>query len=379
VGDGGNASIFVTANDFERIIDTASGGTVDFNLTSVRGATSATLPTAAAKAFSNAELNLQIALPEGTITFGQTALTNICQNTSSDNLTITMKTAEPESLTQAQWVAVGSNPVFELAVFDGTRNISDFGGNVEVRLPYTLRPGENPYTVVVYYVNAAGDLRVMKDAHYDAGIGQVIFTTRHFSKFMITSNPVWFNDIYGHWANVPITQSGARGLAIGYLDGLFMPNASITKAEFIQMLYDVLDLRFTNTAGAAVYNDVTSDMWFYTAIGAARNAGLLSGIVYGDGSFKPNEPITRLEMADVLSKIALNFRVRPVNDFRAVSFTDFNAIFPGSVRAVELAVNVGFLNENGMGDGSFRPGGFTTRAQAATIQIMVLRALYRLD
>ena len=142
------------------------------------------------------------------------------------------------------------------------------------------------------------------------------------------------------------------------------------------MLCNALGMNTVLFDGPPVYSDVTYDKWYYSAVTAARRLGLLNGIIF-DNMFKPNDPITRLEAADVLSKLAVSRRITPINNFRASYFSDFDEIYPSSMRAVELAVNAGFLNENGMGNGKFEPFGFITRAQVATIQITTVQVLRR--
>ena len=371
----GNINLSLSSRVISELI-AITDGKVIFDFSTIEGAISVTLPKNAVKAFSDAGFNIEIILPQGSVTFGQTAAVNIVSSTQGSGITVFVKKADISFLTEEQKAAAGNRPIYELAVYDGTRMILNFNGFVEVKLPYELLPGENLNAVVIYYVATDGTLKLIPNCRYENGY--VIFTTTHFSIYMIDNNPVMFSDIIGHWAQNPIIQAGARELINGYPDGTFNPNANVTRAEFIQMIYNVLDLQVVNLSGNVVFSDVTSDMWFYNAIGAARQVGLLNGIVY-DGLFRPNEPITRLEMADVLSKLATSRRVRPLIHFQATSFTDFYEIYPGSIRAVELAINAGFLNENGMGDGSFQPWGYTTRAQATIIQMTILRVLSRLN
>jgi hypothetical protein len=374
---GGNVNLQLQANQLSQIMSTATG-TIDFDLSDVSGAISFSMPVASVRTLGSAGQNLQIVLPVGTVIFGQTALANITRNVrdTNANITVTVTTVSPSRLTDAQRASVGNNPVFELTVFNGVNFVTEFGAPVEVRLPYVPWHGEDINALVVYYVDANGELKVIRDARFDPETGEMVFSTTHFSRFVITYNPVSFSDISGHWAAAPITQSAAKNMMSGYPDGTFKPNDYVTRAEFIQMLVNALDLPMINMNGTPVYIDVTSDMWFYQAVGAAMQARLLTGIIHNN-TFNPNDPITRLEMADILGKIASSRRVSIVGSFRATGFSDFSAIYPGTVHAVELAINVGFLNENGMGNGRFEPNGYVTRAQAAAIQATVLQALGR--
>ena len=163
----------------------AETGKVVFDLTHFENATGVTLPAAFLRGVANANLNLEIALPGGTVTFGQAALTNIIRSAQGIGITVTV----------AQQTAVENNPVFELTVSDGTRNITEFSAPVEVRIGYTPHPGQNLDALVVYHVDADGGLKIMRDAFFDTATGEMVFTTTHFSMFMIVHNLVSFYDV----------------------------------------------------------------------------------------------------------------------------------------------------------------------------------------
>ena len=85
----------------------------------------------------------------------------------------------------------------------------------------------------------------------------------------------------------------------GYSDGSFGPDNTITRAEFVTMA-----MRFagvSSTAGKAGFPDVDSAHWAAGYIASAVNGGYISG--YPDGSFGPNNQITRAEAVTILNKI----------------------------------------------------------------------------
>jgi hypothetical protein len=336
---------------------------VQINLFTISNAVSASLPHIALKSFSDANLYMEIVLPQGRMAFGKAALAGIVQNAENADIKITARTVG----------AVSGRIAYELTVYNGQNIITNFYGPIGVSLPYTLMPWEDPDAVVAYSGNINGVQQVIRNSNY--ADGRVSFTTTSFSIKMVGYNPVAFNDITNHWARSPVTRAGARDLISGYPNGSFNPDAHVTRAEFIQLIYNVLNLPVHNPATSPSYIDVTDKMWYYNAIIATQNAGLLYGLSYPDGSFRPNDPITRQEMADVLAKIAVYYGVKPINNVSATIFTDYTEIWPHSVNAVEIAINSGLLNENGMGDGTFSPKGYVTRAQAATIQVLLLRII----
>ena len=106
-------------------------------------------------------------------------------------------------------------------------------------------------------------------------------------------------DIQGHWAEAQIGKWLEQKLATGYPDGSFGPDNSITRAEFVALVNRV----FGFTASEPInYPDVAPDAWFSDEI-ARKAAGYLSG--YEDGTIRPNGQISRQEAALILAKVAI--------------------------------------------------------------------------
>ena len=83
----------------------------------------------------------------------------------------------------------------------------------------------------------------------------------------------------------------------GLSDGRFKPNATITRAEVAQVMYNLLE---TKPEGAsASFSDVSSRYWAYPAIAAMSTLGVMTG---PEGKFRPNDAITRAEFVVVLSR-----------------------------------------------------------------------------
>jgi|GEM_PF-3986742 len=106
-----------------------------------------------------------------------------------------------------------------------------------------------------------------------------------------------YPDTRSHWAQEAIRTAGEQGWMRGYPSGNFEPQRSMTRAEFAQVLFNVLGL--TETAGSS-YTDV-SNHWGAVAIAAVEREGLLSG--YPDGTFQPDKLITRAEAVHVMNKL----------------------------------------------------------------------------
>lgn len=150
---------------------------------------------------------------------------------------------------------------------------------------------------------------------------------------------------------------------MGYPDGTVQPEGEITRAEACTIFFRLLtdssrDYYFSKTND---YTDVNAGDWFNNAISTRSNAGIVTG--YNDGTFRPNQPITRGEMAKIIANFAnLNKGTK--------SFTDLSGHWSKSY--VELAAGNGWIA--GYPDGSFRPDQKITRAETVT---MINRVLER--
>lgn len=150
---------------------------------------------------------------------------------------------------------------------------------------------------------------------------------------------------------------------MGYPDGRVRPEGEITRAEACTIFFRLLtdssrDYYFSKTND---YTDVARGDWFNNAISTLSNAGIVTG--YNDGTFRPNQPITRGEMAKIIANFA-NLK----NGGK--TFTDLRGHW--SKTYVELAAGNGWIA--GYPDGSFRPDQKITRAETVT---MINRVLER--
>ena len=90
---------------------------------------------------------------------------------------------------------------------------------------------------------------------------------------------------------------------IGYPDGTVQPNGQITRAEATTIFFRLLteESRSANLTKTNGYTDVAFDAWYNTAVSTMTKAGIVDG--YPDGTFRPDAPITRAEMAKIISRV----------------------------------------------------------------------------
>src|SRR5690606_22917818 len=106
------------------------------------------------------------------------------------------------------------------------------------------------------------------------------------------------SDTQGHWASQTIDIFVKLGVVSGYDDGSFRPNDNITRAEFAAIVARIF--KFTAADNSVALQDI-SNHWAKDAIEALAMAGIIGG--YGDGSFRPDQQINREEMVIILSRL----------------------------------------------------------------------------
>ena len=148
---------------------------------------------------------------------------------------------------------------------------------------------------------------------------------------------------------------------MGYPDGTVRPGGSITRAEATTIFFRLLteESRSQFWATENHYSDVSAGRWYNNAVSTMTRAGIVNG--YPDGTFRPNAPITRAEMAKI---IALFAKLDKSTD----RFPD--AAGHWAEAYIRLAAGNGWIE--GYPDGTFRPNQSITRAETVTMIDRVL-------
>ncbi len=172
-----------------------------------------------------------------------------------------------------------------------------------------------------------------------------------------------FSDLASdHWAYKPISDMTAKGILNGYPDGTFKPNQSITRAEFAKILTNTLNLP-GDSASTIQYKDVPADHWAYSYIAIASN--YLSGYQSGDGySYMPDSSAIREDMALAMVS-AMGLSNNNFNVSTLDKFSDKDLISENLKKYVAIAAENGIMNGNA--EGTFNPKGYLTRAQVCQL------------
>ena len=141
---------------------------------------------------------------------------------------------------------------------------------------------------------------------------------------------------------------------MGYPNGSFAPDSSMTRAEAAQMFYNLLQDR--NVPITVSFVDVSSDAWYAKAVNTLGSLGIIVGV--GDNRYAPEQAITRAEFTTIATRFA-KLETSGENIFSDVSSDDWYYNY------VTGSIQYGWIG--GYPDGTFRPGSSMTRAEVTTI------------
>lgn len=163
-----------------------------------------------------------------------------------------------------------------------------------------------------------------------------------------------FKDVpSSYWAYADITFMVSKGIIAGQGDGNFGPAKPTRRSELAVMLVKALNLPVAGTN--ANFTDVNKSHWAYSYIAAAQKNGIISG--FPDGQFKPDEYVTRGQMA-VMLKRAYSLAVKKT----AADFIDVPEGYWAYDSIMALADN---NISKGYENGAFRPSDPVRRAEVA--------------
>lgn len=174
-------------------------------------------------------------------------------------------------------------------------------------------------------------------------------------------------DIGGHWAEKQIKDWNEKGFIKGYSDNTFKPNNTITRAEFITLVNNVFGYK---EKAELSFTDIKSSDWYFSEIAKAIEAGYVKG--YADGTIKPNNEISRQEVAMVISNI---MRLEMDENSAEISkLKDNKAIQVWSKGAIGAVLEKGYMK--GYTDQTFKTGNPITRAEATVALNNVAGSIY---
>lgn len=286
----------------------------------------------------------------GSVSLGKEVIIEIPANALKGNTELPVKVQQIDATVSLPADSKLLSSVYEFMV--GNQSNYNFDQPIIIKLQFNpALLGENEIAAIYYY-----DESQSKWINIGGTVSGSIISVQvdHFTRFAVFSipipSPTALSDVEGHWAAPYIKEMYASGVIGGYPDGSFRPDNHISRAEFVTMLVKSYQWE---TAGSKTFAD-TANHWARDFIAVAYARQIAKG--YNDTRFGPDDYITREQMAVMLAQAA---ELRNVTGTR--TFSDQERISPWAREAVAAASSKGIIN--GYPDKSFKPKDKATRGK----------------
>jgi len=170
-----------------------------------------------------------------------------------------------------------------------------------------------------------------------------------------------FKDIVGHWANKEISFLASKGWVSGYQDGTFRPDEELTRAQAAKLISNFLEL--TPTGERVQFSDVSDSFWGKDYITLVAQHGVMNGI--GSGEFSPETYMTRAQIAQMFFNAGFYQKVATT---KTSQFNDISKNY-WALTAIETMKQEGIMA--GYPNGQFGPADPVTRAQMAVVMYRI--------
>lgn len=171
------------------------------------------------------------------------------------------------------------------------------------------------------------------------------------------------------WAYNSITKMTKEGFMSGYKNGTFKPNDPLSREEAASLFSKMIG-EAPSIMLASSFTDITSDRWSSLAIESVARANIISG--YGDKTYRPEQYMSRQEFAVVADKYLhyQGYRTEDPTALDNIHFSDQKFIAPWAQSSVRELALFGFINYSTTG--LFNPEKYVTRSEAAEITYRML-------
>ncbi len=206
--------------------------------------------------------------------------------------------------------------------------------------------------------------------------GRIVVQEKTGEKPVVPAAPNAFTDIKGHWAEKVILSATQKGLFKGVTETTFAPNSPITRGMLVSVLAR-LEGQDVKQTSANPFTDVKAGDWYENAvIWAAKNKYVMG---YEDNTFKPNQKVTREEMATILGRYIEGKKVPYTLDLKE-PFADQNMISKWALEPIDIVRHANLMQ--GRENNKFVPKASATRAELAKVMNdldEIVRSLKKVD
>ena len=237
--------------------------------------------------------------------------------------------------------------------------------SIGVSVPYTLRDGQSPDSIVVCYVDNAGNITKVPTS-YDAETGMLTFVIPHLSVYAVFDtwvadaiNKVFADVSASDWFYGDVKYVYTNKLFMGTSEIAFSPNQGMTRGMFATVLYRLAGEPAYSEVSA--FKDIPENEYYAIPVAWAAAQNLVKG--YSDVRFGPNDPVAREQMALILMNYALSTGLDVSDAADLSAFID--AAYPTGRSAPYPGRTRGSLNGSGEADAAGNASGRSRRRPAS--------------
>ncbi len=182
-----------------------------------------------------------------------------------------------------------------------------------------------------------------------------------------------FDDVSAHWARAEIMDMYRYGFVNGMSDTMFAPENNITRAEFIAVISRLCSLKASGNE--QIFADVYDGDWYADDAAAAYRNNLIAPEMITDNLLRPNENITREEMASIIVRAYENAHGTVYGNFDFGTISDTDQISEYAKEDIKKALSLRFVK--GVSAAVFNPKSSATRAEATVMLKRLFTQLYK--
>ncbi|BFH59834.1 S-layer homology domain-containing protein [Paenibacillus azoreducens] len=236
-------------------------------------------------------------------------------------------------------------------------------------MEYTLG-GRDANKLGVYRYNAdTAAWEYVREAVHQVQAGKFMLVVKQAGTYRVMEYAKSYEDISGIYAEAryAIEVLTAKHIVKGTSETIFSPGKPVTRAEFSSMIVRALSLGplVTDPKGETVYSDVRKGDWYYEDVKTLQQLQMIKG--FDDGTFRPNDPVTREQMVVMMMNALQALGQVPTGNMQASGepFADQQAISSWAKSSVNKAKEMKIIS--GTGQNMFMPKQSSNRADTAVL------------
>lgn len=208
--------------------------------------------------------------------------------------------------------------------------------------------------------SAKAQVTVQAEKKAESGVPQVIRLAPGYTLDLTAqetpAQPVFSDVAEGLWYTPYVLDMAGRGAVTGFPDGTFRPTGAVTRAQVVNVLYQLSGGVPVNFA--MPFSDVAEGLWYTEAVRWAASQKIVTG--FEDGSFRPDANVTRQDLAVMLVRYQQAAGIELSQEGAAPAFRDNEQIAAYAAEAIYVLQKAGVVNG---ADGKFNPTATASRGE----------------